>query len=181
MLTETEPLVSGKYSRPARWLHWLVFIFVALAYLFINLRSGPGPHAPAWPMQWHKFTGAIVLVLVLPRLFHRWRNVPPAIVPAPAPWEIKLSRISHIALYAFVIVQPLLGLLTSFAGGRGLSIPFTSLQIPSPMAANKDLAEQLGDIHGWIGSTFYFVIGLHIAAALWHHFFRHDNTLRRML
>jgi cytochrome b561 len=29
--------------------------------------------------------------------------------------------------------------------------------------------------------VFYYVIGLHIAAALWHHLVRRDNTLQRML
>ena len=67
-----------------------------------------------------------------------------------------------------------------FAGGNGSVLPFTSLHIPSPMTANHDLSEQLGNIHGWVGTIFYYVIGLHILGALWHHFVRRDDTLRRM-
>jgi cytochrome b561 len=83
-------------------------------------------------------------------------------------------------LYAFLIAQPILGILTVFAGGHAITIPFTGLQIQSPMTGNHDLGEQLGNIHGWIGTIFYFVIGLHILGALWHHFGRRDDTLRRM-
>ena len=42
----------------------------------------------------------------------------------------------------------------------------------------KDLASEL---HELIGNIFYVVIGLHVVAALWHHFIRRDNTLKRML
>jgi cytochrome b561 len=67
-----------------------------------------------------------------------------------------------------------------FAGGRGIGIPGTALQIPSPMTANHALHDGLEDIHGWIGTVFYYVIGLHILGALWHHYRRRDNTLRRI-
>lgn len=172
----------ARYSRPARWFHWLTFAFVALAYLLINLRDIParGSDARSLIMQGHIVAGLVVLALVLPRLLHRLRNAPPPVTPPIAAWEHTLSRCTHIALYAFLVMQPLLGLLTVFSAGHGGVIPFTSVHIPSPMSADKDLSEQLGNIHGWIGTVFYYVIGLHILGALWHHFVRHDDTLRRM-
>ena len=36
-------------------------------------------------------------------------------------------------------------------------------------------------VYGCIELRGYFLIGLHAAAALFHHYFIHDNTLRRML
>ena len=39
MNTYADNLSVTKYTRSARWLHWLVFAFVLLAYLFINLRG----------------------------------------------------------------------------------------------------------------------------------------------
>jgi len=177
-----EPSTIARYSRTARWFHWSVFAFVALAYLLVNLRGVParGSEARALIMQGHMVAGLAVFVLVVPRLLHRLRNAPPPIAPPIAAWEATLSRITHVALYAFLIVQPLLGLLSVFAGGHGVVIPFTGLQIPSPMTADRALSHQIEDIHGWIGTIFYYVIGLHILGALWHHFVRHDDTLRRM-
>jgi cytochrome b561 len=176
------PFAPARYSRSARWFHWLAFAFVALAYLLINLRNilTHGSDARTLAMQGHMLAGLVVLALVLPRLLHRLRNAPPPITPAPARWETLLSRTTHLALYAFLLVQPLLGLLTAFSAGHGLVVPWTGLQIPSPLTANKELSEQLGNIHGWIGTIFYYVIGLHIVGALWHHFVRRDDTLRRM-
>ena len=45
---------------------------------------------------------------------------------------------------------------------------------------DKDLAHQLEELHGTIGEAFYWVFGLHIVAALYHHFWRRDDTLKRM-
>jgi cytochrome b561 len=172
----------ARYSRPARWFHWLAFACVALAYLLINLRGAfpRGSDGRTLSLQGHQLIGLVVLALLLPRLLHRSRTAPPPITPPLAAWESGLSQITHFALYAFLLVQPLLGLLTVFSAGHGVVIPWTTLQIPSPMTANRALSEQLGNVHGWIGTIFYYVIGLHILGALWHHFLRHDNTLRRM-
>ena len=171
------------YSRRARRFHWWMFGFVATAYVIINLvdlfeRGTPVRRAM---MQSHFLAGLVVLALVLPRLLHRMRNAPPPIVPPIARWEVLLSGLTHLLLYAFLIVQPLLGLLTVWLGGRGIGLPFTGLEIPSPLAENHAMHEKLEDIHGWIGQVFYFVIGLHIAGALWHHFVRRDTTLRRII
>ncbi len=40
---------------------------------------------------------------------------------------------------------------------------------------------EAGDIFGYAMWTLLCLVGLHAAAALYHHFFRHDQVLRRML
>lgn len=47
--------------------------------------------------------------------------------------------------------------------------------------ANPTLRGPLKEAHELIGNSFYFVIGLHALAALWHHFVKRDATLRRIL
>ncbi|MND01368.1 cytochrome b561 [compost metagenome] len=49
------------------------------------------------------------------------------------------------------------------------------------LAPDEALGEQLEELHGSIGEAFYWVIGLHVLAAVYHHFIRRDDTLRRML
>lgn len=182
MMDSPAPL-PPHYSRRARRFHWWMFGFVALAYLVINLhdlfeRGNPMRRATT---QIHILFGLVVLALMLPRLLHRLRNAPPPIVPPIAVWEAWLSRLTHLLLYAFLIVQPLLGLLSVWLGGRGIALPFTGLELPSPLSENHDMHEKLEDIHKWIGEAFYYVIGLHIAGALWHHYVRRDTTLRRII
>jgi len=46
---------------------------------------------------------------------------------------------------------------------------------------NKALADLFKEIHETGATVGYFLIGLHAAAALFHHYVVRDNTLRRML
>ncbi len=62
-----------------------------------------------------------------------------------------------------------------------MKIPSSDLALPSPFAVNREVALSLKGLHVWLGNAFYWVIGLHVLAALWHHLIRRDDTLRRML
>ena len=62
-----------------------------------------------------------------------------------------------------------------------LVLPRLLLRQRNGRPSNRALSHQLEDIHSTIGTFFYYVIGLHILAALWRHFGRHDNTLKRIL
>jgi cytochrome b561 len=89
--------------------------------------------------------------------------------------------VTHLALYLFLLIQPILGIITLQVGAKPVTL-FGITLLPAFVAApNRVLSHQLEHIHGTLGTVFYYVIGLHIAAALWHHFVRRDNTLQRML
>ncbi len=174
---------NNKYSATLRALHWTMFALVALAYATINLRSVfERNSAPRLLMvESHFLLGMLVLLLVVPRLLARWRSPqPPIAPPVSAPLRIG-SHIGHGLLYGFLIAQPLLGMACRLLGGRGIALPFTDAVIPWPIEwVNKEWSGILEEAHEWLGTAFYWVIGLHIAAALWHAFVRRDNALRRM-
>jgi superoxide oxidase len=132
-------------------------------------------------MQAHFWTGLSLLALVVWRMALRLRAQVPAITPALPAWQAWPSKVLHLALYAFFVVMPLLGLATAWSDGKTLYLPFTGLALPALLSVDKPLAHQLEDLHGTIGEAFYWVIGAHVLAALYHHFWRRDDTLRRML
>lgn len=49
------------------------------------------------------------------------------------------------------------------------------------MSKNAHLAKVLVKVHGFLAWTLFYVVLLHVAAALKHHFFDRDATLKRML
>jgi cytochrome b561 len=49
------------------------------------------------------------------------------------------------------------------------------------MAEQKSIADWSKEIHEVLGTVGYFLIALHASAALYHHYFVRDNTLRRMV
>ena len=77
------------------------------------------------------------------------------------------------------MVMPLLGWMVLSAKGR--VVPVFGLELPALMAPNHTLAETLEELHETIGTIGYYLIGLHVLAALVHHFILRDKMVRRML
>ncbi|WP_322046612.1 cytochrome b [Paraburkholderia sp. J67] len=175
----TFPAASERYSKPAIFFHWAIFLLVALAYLAIEVRGPKGTDSRAFWSNVHFWAGTLVLALAVLRLIWRlWQG---------APHEIDsnrvltfLSRLVHLALYVFIFVQPLLGILMINTGGHPVTLAGLDLQI---VIADADpLARKvLKDVHELIGNAFYWVIGIHALAAIAHHLIFRDNTLRRMI
>ncbi|MDE3210330.1 MAG: cytochrome b [Pseudomonadota bacterium] len=175
--------LSSRYAASSRWMHWTMFALVLLAYLFINVFDlfPKGTAARVNLLASHFLAGLAVLLLVLPRLWLRLRNGQPPIVPPSPHWSELAAKLTHLALYAFLLIQPILGVVTLQIGGKAVAL-FGVTVLPSFVAhPDRALGHQIEEIHSWIGTIFYYVIALHILAALWHHYRRHDNTLQRML
>lgn len=172
-----------RFTPTQRRLHWLMALLVAAAYLLIEQRGlfSRGSMGRTFMMQGHFWTGLTIFVLALWRLAVRRRDGAPPVTPALARWNSLSATLLHVALYLFFLVQPMLGLATAWSDGKVLLIPFTSIPLPALLPLNRDLAHTLEDLHGTIGTVFYWVIGLHVLAALWHHLMRRDDTLKRML
>ncbi|MBN8767372.1 MAG: cytochrome B [Thiobacillus sp. SCN 64-317] len=172
---------TNRYSYPSIGLHWLMLLLFIGVYGAIELHglSEKGSDIRAAFKTWHFMLGLLVFVLVWLRLAARLAGPAPAIHPEPPRLLQWTSRLMHWALYLLMIGLPLLGWLVLSAGGK--PIPFFGLELPALIGENKALARQLKDLHETIGTLGYFLIGLHAAAALYHHYIKHDDTLIRML
>ncbi len=174
---------STRYSAAVRGLHWFGFLLIVVVYALAELRgfAPRGSAARSGMMAGHIGLGVLVAVLVLPRLIARVLSATPPIVPAPAALPALFSKLTFLAIYAFLLVQPLLGVLMIQAGGHDVTLPLLSVNLPTLIGADPELHEMLEDVHVVLGKVFYAVFALHIGAAIWHHRFIKDNTLQRML
>lgn len=172
-----------RYTPTLRRLHWLVAALVLAGYLLIEQRGlfPRGSDGRAAMVQGHFWAGIMVFALVLWRLARRRLDGVPAITPPLGRPIAFASGLFHVALYAFLVVMPLIGLATAWSDGKSVMIPLTGIALPALLPENEALAHTLEDLHGSIGEAFYWVIGAHVLAALWHHLVRRDDTLRRML
>ncbi len=161
--------------------HWLTLVLLIAVYALIELRGiyPKGTAAHDVMKTWHFMLGLTVLAVVAARLVLRLIFREPLITPPPPAWQRLLAKVMYLALYAFLIVMPMLGWLTLSAKGR--VIPFFGLELPALMGPDKGWASSLENVHETIGTIGYYLIGLHAAAALFHHYFLRDNTLLRML
>lgn len=168
-----------RYPLAVRWIHWLGAILVAVAY-FTGESAEELEEVGTDAVNWHVLAGLGLLLLFVPRLLARlWVRRPP--MPPSSVAGIWMARTVHLALLLFVVVEPLLGVLMVWAQGQSLAVPLTSWQLPPLVALGEGWEETLEELHETVGNVFYAVIALHVLAALWHHFIRHDDVLRRML
>jgi len=173
---------AERYGAGVIALHWLTLWLLVAVYALIELR-GIFPRGSDGYMAmktWHFMLGLTVLALLPIRLALRAAGgaAPPIRPPMPS-WQVRLAGVMHLALYAFLLAMPVLGWLT--LGAQGKPVPFFGLALPALVDADKALGHQLEELHETLGDIGYYLIGLHAAAALFHHYWARDNTLRRML
>jgi superoxide oxidase len=180
MATSTNT-TADRYSTISITLHWVMVVLLVAVYALINLADvfPRGSDARNLMKTWHFMLGLSVLALVLVRIAVNVTKTAPAIVPQPPKWQMLSAKGMHLALYALMVCLPILGWFLLSASGK--PIPFFGLQLPALVAANKELAGTIKEIHETGGTMGYFLIGLHALAGLYHHYFVKDNTLLRMM
>lgn len=172
---------TRRYGLLSIGIHWLMLLLFIAVYACIELRSfyPKGSDIREGLKTWHFMFGMLVFVLVWLRLAARMSGSVPGIHPQPPDWQQLSAKLLHLALYALMIAMPLSGWLLLSASGK--PIPFFGLHLPALISENKDLAKQIKEIHEFVGTSGYYLIGLHVVAALYHHYLKHDDTLTRML
>jgi cytochrome b561 len=170
-----------RYGSFSIGIHWLMVLLFIAVYGTIELRElfekGSDPREAL--KTWHFMLGMLVFMLVWLRLAARLSGPTPTITPELPKLQQLSATLLHLALYLLMIGMPLTGWLMLSAAGK--PIPFFGLELPALIGENKALAKQIKEVHEFVGTTGYYLIGLHAAVALFHHYLRHDNTLTRML
>lgn len=165
----------------ARLLHWAFLFLIIGAWYAVETReefARGTPERAEW-MRLHISLGLTVFALIWVRLGWRLSGPVPAEIPAAA-WQQRAARLVHVALYALMVIMPVTGLLTVQMEDRVVSW-FGLFDFPVLVGPDKETAEVLEEIHADVlWPMLLALVGVHAAAALWHHFRLKDETLRRM-
>jgi cytochrome b561 len=169
------------YDRVMRAIHWSTLGLIAAVFAIAWIaHSGLVGEYYQPVMQLHRSLGLTVLGLTIFRVAWRSRADIPRL-PADLPIIQKLAaRATEAVLYLLLIAQPLLGLLHTNARGPRVDFFFLGA-LPPVIGPDRALARQLHDLHALVAIVLLVLIGLHAAAALFHHFVRRDNVLNAML
>jgi cytochrome b561 len=172
------------YGFIAIFLHWfMAFLIVGLVMLGLYMVSLPDAGfdmSKIFLILLHKEIGMVAFVLAIIRLFWRWVNPLPELADTVPLWQKISARFVHVALYGFMLALPLTGWLMSSAAG----LPATFLGIfdlPDLMSPNIYRVQFFIDVHQYLSYGLITLIIIHICAALLHHFFYKDNTLKKIL
>ena len=169
-----------RWNRFAQWLHWLIALMIVgmgtVGLVMTDMERSPDKLTV---YMLHKSFGITVLMLGALRLVWRLATRHPPEAPGPA-WQRWSASAVHFALYALMFAIPLSGWLFNSAANFPLQW-FGIVHLPAlwgPDPAVKHWARDFHEIGFWILAAF---VALHAAAALKHHYFDRDDTLRRML
>ncbi|TMH71873.1 MAG: cytochrome b [Betaproteobacteria bacterium] len=180
----------ARYSAVAMALHWaiaaLIVVDFAFALSFSQFNPGDALYLPS-AYRLHMSTGLSVLALsalrVLWRLMHRYPALPADIHLATR----LVASLSHVLLYAFMLVAPLTGWFVLSVRRKPTSMfglftwPDLSWLAGMPHDQRVIYHDALLPLHTWISYAGIALVGLHVCAALYHHFYWRDDILRRML
>ncbi|HSQ79739.1 MAG TPA: cytochrome b [Casimicrobiaceae bacterium] len=169
------------YDATAKWLHWLVFVIV-LAQFAVSIAMPPMRRGtvPGTLINLHFSLGMLILVVVALRWLRRLRRPVALSMPESPQWERLSAGVTHALLYALLLVGPVLG--WAAASARDFPVtPFKLFSLPYLVPAGTRAGFAAGDVHAFLMWTLLALIGLHSAAALYHHYLRRDGVLRRML
>lgn len=170
-----------RYGAPAVALHWIMAMLI-LGNLAFGLYLVDLPLSPAKLryFSWHKWVGVTVFLLAAARLAWRLGHPPPPLPAGLPPWEARLARIGHVALYVAFFAVPLSGWLYSSAAGFQ-TVYLGQLPIPDLLPKDRELAETIRPVHRWLNYTLMVLVAGHVAAALRHHFIARNDVLTRMI
>ena len=85
-----------------------------------------------------------------------------------------------LGLAAFSVLLPVTGWLMSSAADKPISL-FGLATVPPLIEPDKGLAHLFKALHAGAGNGLLLLLAVHIAAALYHHFMREDDVLRRIM
>lgn len=142
-------------------------------------------NVPSGPVQntlfdLHRSFGALILLLAVIRLAYRLIAGAPPPEPSLPRWQLGLSHAVHWLLYLFILVMPIVGWVGTSAYGAKITV-FWLFELPAIVAKDEALANTLLGWHATAGLVMGGLVLIHIGAALYHRFVRHDGVMARML
>ncbi|MBY5933952.1 cytochrome b [Tateyamaria omphalii] len=171
---------TNNYGAMSRLNHWvLALAMIGMLGFGLYLEYSGLPREEKRPLVGiHRSLGVLVLILGLWRVGWRlFRGFPGAVGNMPA-WQERAARTAHWVLLAGILLMPASGVAFTVFRGNALSV-FGWFEIPA-QAEIPWIVSSASFVHTYLGHALAFIVVLHIAAALKHHFVDRDLTLRRM-
>ncbi len=172
---------TKKYRVPARVIHWTMALLV-LSMLPIGtlmIREGLDRSLQNFLFIAHKNVGVLLLILIFARLAYRLLR-PPVLDPVPLPPLQKFAAgITHVALYALLLIMPLAGYVRVRAGRFPIET-LDALGLQSFVPRSDALAELAKATHFYGSYALGALVLMHIGAAAYHGVIRKDGILTRM-
>jgi len=166
-----------RFSTTRRAMHWLTVLLLVGSFVLVWAVDWlpPGQNR-AQVVGLHRTIGLLVLTVTLLRLLWSLISRRPARITASRwPWAAGLVQ---ALLLASLLAIPLLG--WTYTNARGHAVLLFGQHLPSLIFKDQYFSRVAIGTHEFLAYALLALIGLHVAAALWHHWVLQDATLKRM-
>ncbi|WP_341793843.1 MULTISPECIES: cytochrome b [unclassified Rickettsia] len=170
---------ENSYGLITKLFHWIMTVIIIIMIIVGFVMGDLADQQQNLQLYaLHKATGILVLSLVIVRLLWKFYNASVAL-PLDLPnWQKKAATININLLYILMLIMPVSGFLMTILANH--DIDFYGLFTIKSFMQDKQTAKIFKKIHESCALIFSALIILHILAALYHHFIRKDNVLKRM-
>ncbi|MCP4559233.1 MULTISPECIES: cytochrome b/b6 domain-containing protein [unclassified Bosea (in: a-proteobacteria)] len=156
--------VGRSFGAYQRWIHWLVPLLciaqVPTSWAIQRTHMAHGFTKPApfdlFLHQVHAWMGWLIMGLALTQIALRYIYGRPSLEDL-SPRERWAATGVHVCLYGLLLLLPFTGTVAMYLSFRA------------------------APLHRWLSWALLALAVIHVAGALWHHFYRRDDILRRML
>lgn len=154
--------VTG-YSRAQIALHWGILLLLGVSYVSSDKMKAAwgaiheGREAFGKTAAAHVWIGVAILVLALARVAIRMTRGAPDVPTGGHPVANLVARLTHVGLYALLLLIPASGLMAWFVG-----------------------VDAAGEVHELLFNLGIALVMLHVAGALYHQFVLKDGLMDRM-
>lgn len=171
---------DARYNRTARVLHWLIALLLLGQFIFGWWLGDVPRNTPerAYFTNMHKSTGLVLALLILLRIGWRLGHRPPPLPATVSPWQVRLARVSHLAMYALMLVVPLAGYLGSNFSKYGVKL-FNTVLLPPWGVDDRQIYAVFNQTHKIGAAVLLALILVHILAAI-RHAWRRDAIFSRI-
>lgn len=168
------------YGRIAIGLHWLIAALILVAAgLGLAASAAETPEATERALALHKSVGMTIFILACVRLIWRLTHCPPPLPSDLPKLHQVLAKTTHAMLYVIIFAMPVAGYIAVAARGRETSF-FGLFEMPYWVPLSRVLSQNATTLHVFGQYVLYGLVGAHVGAALFHHFIRKDEVIRRM-
>lgn len=176
------------YSHTYKLLHWLMAVLIFLMFFALQGFQPDMSDADRTTMLiGHSSIGTVITMLLIIRISKRFILKHPQpqheLLQTQAPLQATAAKITHLALYALMILVPLTGYLTANFSQLPVqlfgSIPLNGF-ISGDSHTSAETFTTLRLIHSTLVKALLTLVILHVSAALMHKFVLKDGVMKSM-
>ena len=164
------------YGLVSKFFHWIMAAMLIIIWLLGTFNDEVGPLKKIFIVT-HYTLGITIFLMVGLRLIWRWLNPKPEYL-SPNKFLRKISNMVFTLFYSLMFIIPISGYV--LMNLRGRNPVYFGYEIPALFSSNEAWKGFAKETHELLGTVLLILFVLHVLAALYHHYIKRDETLKRM-